>query len=761
MAVFKCRVCGNVMDIPENATNVLCDSCQTVQSVVQNIENSGIQPLLERAFMFIEDGAWLRADEYLEKILDQQPKNAEAYLGKLLLELRIKSKEELQNCPNPFDSSNNYQKAFRFGDEETRKFLTDTLEYIVNRNETNRKEIIYNNAKTLFDNANNEMAFRNAAKIFDDIIDYRDASTLKKRSLKKADTIHKDMVFATAKAHMDKKSISDQEKAISLFESIKGWKDADEQVDVCKQNIEDIKIQIEDSRKDEILNKAKRNMTQPVISVQEEAKKLLESISGWKDADEQLPICDNNIKLIIEKTELRKAELLRIEEEKKEASMKRKKKAKKISILVSVLLIVIAVAVAAFFLFVKPQIEYNKAVDLLNAAQYDQAREAFLELDDFKDAPEMVKEADYRKALSFLNQQRFDDAIKLFESLGDYSDSKAQIMNVKKALYEQAEKFFKEDKKMSAAMYFAKAIGYQDAQQRSFALWDEIAVRETVSAGSKHTVAVKNNGAVIATDFIDYGGYGNDHGQCNVTSWTNIIAVSAGGNHTVGLKADGTVVAVGNNDNSQCEVGSWKNIVAISAGNNFTAGLKADGTVVIAVNDINEIFDVSGWSDICAISAGDSHLVGLKKDGTVVATGNDAYGKCDVENWTNIIEISAGAYHTVGKTNNHKVVSTTFVGTDLVENNGQTEVSDWENILSVSAGGEHTVALTSAGTVLYKGNYWIMECDDCGEWGDVVAVSVGNTHIVALKEDGTIVADGVNTFGQIDVEHWTDIKLPK
>ena len=46
--------------------------------------------LLERAFMFLEDGEWESADGYCEKVLDIDPKCAEAYLGKLMAETKSK-----------------------------------------------------------------------------------------------------------------------------------------------------------------------------------------------------------------------------------------------------------------------------------------------------------------------------------------------------------------------------------------------------------------------------------------------------------------------------------------------------------------------------------------------------------------------------------------------------------------------------------------------------------------------------------------------
>ena len=61
-----------------------------------------------------------------------------------------------------------------------------------------------------------------------------------------------------------------------------------------------------------------------------------------------------------------------------------------------------------------------------------------------------------------------------------------------------------------------------------------------VVAGMRHTVGLNSDGTVVATGL-------NQHGQCNVGSWRNIVQIAAGGYFTVGLKSDGIVVAVGSN----------------------------------------------------------------------------------------------------------------------------------------------------------------------------------------------------------------------
>jgi alpha-tubulin suppressor-like RCC1 family protein len=52
----------------------------------------------------------------------------------------------------------------------------------------------------------------------------------------------------------------------------------------------------------------------------------------------------------------------------------------------------------------------------------------------------------------------------------------------------------------------------------------------------------------------------NQDGQCDVSGWTDVLAVAAGDRHTVGLRSNGTVVAVGYNGYNQCDVSGWKDI---------------------------------------------------------------------------------------------------------------------------------------------------------------------------------------------------------
>ena len=291
--------------------------------------------------MFLEDGDWNSANEYCEKVLDVDPENPQAYLGKLMAELRVKNQKDLQDQAKPFDGNNNYQKAMRFGDAQFKADLVGYIEHINTRNENARLEGIYTRAQKAMSAATTESAYKEAARLFETISEYRDSAA---------------------------------------------------QAEACYEKAE-------------------------IARKKEEADRL---------------------------------ERARIA-----------KKRKKIGIIAASVVCAIIALIILLNTVILPMINYNDAVTLMDAGK--------------------LKEA---------------------------------------------------------AIAFGQAGDYQDARERSFALWDQVANRDTISVGGKHTVGLKADGTVVAVR-------DNRYGRCAVSGWKDIVAIIAGGNHTVGLKADGTVVDVG------------------------------------------------------------------------------------------------------------------------------------------------------------------------------------------------------------------------
>ena len=253
----------------------------TIQETgISNEVSGNVIALIKRGYMALEDSEWDKADDFFEQALNQDAELAEAYLGKLMAELRVKVRDELKNSAEPFDNSANYKKVLRFGDSRLKNELAGYIEFINTR--------------------------------------------------------------------------------------------------------------IEVDRKNEMLQKAKNEMNEGVASCYEYAINLLESISGWKNADELIIECKNKIEELKAKAEAarlereRQAEIARIEAE------KRAKRNKKIAIITTPIVCVIIAFIIAFIIVLNtviiPNVKYNNAVALMDAGRLDEAYNIFLELGAYKDA---------------------------------------------------------------------------------------------------------------------------------------------------------------------------------------------------------------------------------------------------------------------------------------------------------------------------------------------------------------------------------------
>lgn len=341
------------------------------ETVVVNANNSNVVPLLERVSIFLEDGKWNDANIYCEKVLDIDPKNAQAYLGKLMAELRVKSRKQLADCAQPFDNFDNYGKVIRFGDEKLENEIRGYISHIKERNENNRLTEIYSNAINAMNSAKTEAEFKAAAHAFQSIADFKDSREKAKECLEKAEAARKDAIFADGKSKMNGEDTQAYKNAISIFKTIPDWKNSAELILQCEQKIETIKAQ-------------------------EEADRL--------EAE-------------------RKAEKRKI------ALSKAKKKAKKITIIFTPIIAGIIVFVIILNSVIIPSVKYNSAVKMMNNGEYIEAIATFKKLDEYKESKTQIKECNYLYAVKLYKAQKYDSAIAAFEKLNGYKDSKEQIEN--------------------------------------------------------------------------------------------------------------------------------------------------------------------------------------------------------------------------------------------------------------------------------------------------------------------------------------------
>ena len=212
--------------------------------------NVNVTPLLKRAMLFLEDGRWEDADAYAEKALDQDPENAQAYLVKLLIELRLYKTEALANLQKPFDDSTNYQKAIRFGNEQFVSMLSGYNDQIIERNELERRRTIYKSAMTTMDSATAEVDYISAAEKFQSIAGYKDADALAVQCQEKAVTAHFEGNYSLALKEMAQDDLDGYQSAIRFLRMIPGYKDADELLAQCQNKVVEIEAENEAKRKE-------------------------------------------------------------------------------------------------------------------------------------------------------------------------------------------------------------------------------------------------------------------------------------------------------------------------------------------------------------------------------------------------------------------------------------------------------------------------------------------------------------------------------
>ena len=714
------------------------------ETVVVQQGNANAAPLLKRAFMFLEDGDFARADEFCEQVLNLDPENAEAYLGKLMAELGVKTREGLKDQPQPFDGGSNYKKAFRFGDEKLKAELSHDIAFIKDRNETARKTGIYNDGVKAMNAASTESEYKKAAASFKTVPGFRDADALAERCLEQAEICRKDAIYQAARSQMTGSVVSGYESAVKLFRTISGWKDAEDQILACQRKIEEIKAQEEADRKE-----AERKAEEQRLAEKKHEKRMKLVTAIVLSAVGLIVAAVVLYFTVIEPNQRYNAAKALYDEGKyveainafQEMNGYRDSEAQ----------------IEACKTAIKDR-DYDAAVALYNAGKYEEAIAAFQAMKGYRDSAAQIetcqtaiKERDYNAAVDLYNAGKYEEAVAAFEALNGYKDSAAQIEACKTAIkdrdYDAAVALYADGQYMKAVSIFRRLDNYKESKKYLNEYWDHAAVRSTIAAGSRHTVGLRSDGTVVAVG-------NNSFGQCGVSGWTDIVSIAAGPFHTVGLKSNGTVVAVGWDNDGRCDVSGWTDIVAIAAGENHTVGLRSDGTVVAVGRTDYGRCDVSGWTDIVAIAAGLSHTVGLKSDGTVVAVGNSGYGQCGVSGWTDIAAIAAGTYHTVGLKSDGTVVAVGYNGS------GQCGVSGWTDIAAIAAGTYHTVGLRSDGTAVAVGDNGDGQCGVSG-WTDIVAIAAGSSHTVGLKSDGTVAAVGDNYYGQCSVSDWKNVRIPK
>ena len=220
----------------------------TKETIALNNDSVDVAPLLEKGFLCLEDKNWNEADGFFETVLNNDPKNANAYLGKLLADLEISKMEKLSSFYTTFSDNKNYVKIMRLADDELKEKVKNCNKIIARRLDDARKKDLYENALEIMESATTEQMFENAGYMFIEVMDYADAKEKSQECFEKGEIARKDTILSEAVANMTGSNPLNYLNAIALLEEIPGWKDADEKILACRNKIEEIKVKEQEER---------------------------------------------------------------------------------------------------------------------------------------------------------------------------------------------------------------------------------------------------------------------------------------------------------------------------------------------------------------------------------------------------------------------------------------------------------------------------------------------------------------------------------
>ena len=285
---------GFINDIVRGIKKVLKKDEPAIQtSPKQSVSLSKEKPdsptanLVKRMLMFLEDGDFASASEYADKILDIDVECAEAYLGKLMVDLKVKTKDRLRGQSTPFNNNPNFKKAIRFGDDR----LVDELHGIINEINTRNKDAIYEGALKLYNSSSSKDLYE-AEKIFRSIPNHKNADEMAVKSLERAKLLVMEETYQRAIELSKHNNSSDCFEACEMFQGLKDYKDSYEKAGIAENKAHDL-LEKEDAeaaerKKQQLIAEARRSELNKLNSAKSAALARVNALVKEKEATEKL-----------------------------------------------------------------------------------------------------------------------------------------------------------------------------------------------------------------------------------------------------------------------------------------------------------------------------------------------------------------------------------------------------------------------------------------------------------------------------------------
>ncbi len=565
------------------------DQPRVVQRVTQTTAADaaapGVTSLMQRACLFLEDGDFSSAAEYLDRVLDIDPKFAPAYAAKVCVSFGFRKEADLAETTFQYEDNPDWQKALRFADaqqmavyegyaakvkervtRQIRDYAYDcAMEMAVlpgadrgkldaelaaykasctrstekradgsRRADSRMREDAFNQAVKANEPGDvSESGLKAAAAMFTAIGDSeaaeraRQCETLAEQAQQKA--IYQS---AAEMRYREQHHPSGLEEAARLYLTVPDYKDAKAKAQVCIDIAESIRSGLYDSAVSAM------NTAGGESGKWDAAKKKLavDELDGYRDVAQLRAKAAKRY----EECVAAEQEAKRQAEEKKrleaEAVAAKKKRNTILSILAA---IVVVSAVLVLTLVIIPGNNYRDAVVLQQAGRYEEAIAAFEALNGYSDSMTQIeacrtgiKERDYQAAVAHQQTGRYEEAITAFEALNGYSDSTTQIeacrTGIKERDYQAAVALQQTGRYEEAITAFEALNGYSDSTTQIEACRTGIKERDYQAA-----IALQQAGSYeeAINVFKALGSYSDTTAQIKETKYLQAKAMTVAGDY--------------------------------------------------------------------------------------------------------------------------------------------------------------------------------------------------------------------------------------
>lgn len=173
--------------------------------------------LVMRGQFALDDGDWKRADEYFERALDENPQDAQAYVGKVLVALRLRSVEQINDIFVKLDGDRNFERAIQFSTGAEKAKLESIKE------KADKKWLV--------------------KRLADGLVKIARKKEVQAEQESKLQKLNEEKYISAVSGMKRAASINDYWQCAQRFSQLKGYRDSEALAEECKQRYEQLKME--------------------------------------------------------------------------------------------------------------------------------------------------------------------------------------------------------------------------------------------------------------------------------------------------------------------------------------------------------------------------------------------------------------------------------------------------------------------------------------------------------------------------------------